>query len=228
VLHIDANAILELMPSLFSIDSIVSAILAVAVADETTNPALGGLEITKPRPAPASRYGGPTSGARSIFNGGSTTRPGSVRSYAGSVFYATIAEREEAEEEAKLMRRTHKEDIRATKSTKSQQSRSKSKSKKTSRKWFGRSSSSSSNPDDTDSEAGTGRRGKDSKSKTKKIVMTEFDLEKLGHYQSGDRKGEELPAVTRGAIGGLCLTMLVQILTWMLVHITRGVTSEKF
>jgi hypothetical protein len=67
--------------------------------------------------------------------------------------------------------------------------------------------------------------------------MREFDLEKLGHYQSGERKGEELPAVTRGAIGGLVmglklvvwfLTLVVQVITWLLVHVTRGVTSEKF
>ncbi|KIW23360.1 uncharacterized protein PV07_11567 [Cladophialophora immunda] len=230
ILHVDANAILGLMPSLFSIDCIVSAILAVAVADATTNAVLGGMEIWKPRPAPASRLG-TAAGPRSIH-----TRAGSVKSYAGSVFYATIAEREEAEEEARRLRRAHEADIRAG-------GRSSSKSRsKGSRSWFGRSSSDNTTDDseDDDDVAETkkaSRRKNKNKNKTKKIVMREFDLEKLGHYQSGDRKGEELPAVTRGVLSGLVmglklvvwlLTMIVQVLAWLLVHVTRGVTSEKF
>lgn len=244
-LHIDANSILELMPSLFSIDCVVSALLSVAVADASTNPAMGAMEISKPRPAPASRYGygypNGASGARSIFNGapgsirgvGGGTRPGSVKSYAGSVFYATIAEREEAEEEAKLMRRTHEADVRGG----SSKHNSKSKSSRT---WFGRLTQPVSESSDSEesSPAGLSRRERKKRQKQKKqIVLREFDLEKLGHYQSGDRKGEELPAVTRGVIGGLVvglklivwlLTLVVQVVTWLLVNITRGVTSEKF
>jgi hypothetical protein len=233
VLHIDANAILELMPSLFSIDCVVSSILAIAVSDATINPAMGSMEIWKPRPAPSTRYGGPSSGARSVFasNGGTGTRPGSIKSYAGSVFYATIAEREEAEEEVKLMRRTHQEDVRAAKASAASKAKSGSKP---SRKWFGRGATSTGEDSASETERTSSRR---KSKKTQKIVMREFDLEKLGHYQSGDRKGEELPAVTRSAISGLVvglkfivwvLTMLVQVLTWLLVHVTRGVTSEKF
>ncbi|KIW97454.1 uncharacterized protein Z519_01038 [Cladophialophora bantiana CBS 173.52] len=223
ILHVDANAILELMPSLFSVDCVVSAVMSVAVADAATNPILGGMEIWKPRPAPTSRLG---IGARSI-----RTRAGSVRSYAGSAFYATIAEREEAEEEAKLMRRTHEADIREA----SGSSRSKPKG---SRIWFGRLSNSTTDESEEDETLEKkSRKRKNKKTKTKKIVVGEFDLEKLGHYQSGDRKGEELPAVTRGVLGGLVmglklvvwlLTMVVQVLAWLLVHLTRGLTSEKF
>ena len=236
ILHIDANSILELIPSLFSIDCVISSILAVAIADASTNPVLGGMEIWKPRPAPASRYGN-ASGSRSLYNGqgGMANRPGSVKSYAGSTFYATIAEREEAEEEAKLMRRTHQEDVRASKSATATKSKSKSKP---SRQWFGRSASEEDEGDSiSDSEKSSSRGKSKKKNKTKTIVMGEFDLEKLGHYQSGDRKGEELPVATRSAISGLVmglrlvvwfLTMLVQVLTWMLVHVTRGLTSDKF
>jgi len=73
--------------------------------------------------------------------------------------------------------------------------------------------------------------------KKKAVTMKEFDLEKLGHYQAGARKGEELPAVTRGVveilISGLklivwLLTAMVQMVVWVLVHGTRAVTSEKF
>ena len=238
VLHVDANAILELMPSLFSIDCIISSILAVAIADPTVNAAMGSMEIWKPRPAPATRYGyNPSSGARSIFGGNSgglggvgKSRPGSVRSYNGSTFYATIAEREEAEEDAKLMRRTHEADIRAGGS--SFKSNPKLNPLKT---WFGRSTAEEVS---FDSEEATSEKSSRRKSKKQKqIVMGEFDLEKLGHYQSGERKGEELPAVTRGALSGLVvglrlivwfLTMVVQVLAWVLVNLTRGVTSEKF
>lgn len=208
LLHINANAILELMPSLFSIDCIVSALMAVAVADAATNPTLGSMEIWKPRPAPASRLGSGRSGLRQA------TRAGSIKSYAGSAFYATIAEREDAEEEAKLVWEAHEKNIRSA-----------SSKGKGSRTWFG-------------FRTHAGKSGEaEQKSKSKKIVVTEFDLEKLGHYQSGDREGEQLPVVTRSALGALVLglkllvwflTMVAQVLAWVLVNVSRAVTSDKF
>ncbi len=225
-LYIDANGLLELMPSLFSIDSIVSAMLAVAVADATTNPALGSMEVWKPRPAPASRLGH----APSMSMGMRTPRPGSVKSHAGSMFYATIAEREEAEEEAKLMRQDHENDVRGGRHTGSGSK---------GRAWFGWKKG---HVEEVDEETITscGKRtakktGK--KGKPKQITMAEFDLEKLGHYQSGDRKGEELPVLTRSALSFLItglkllvwlMTTVVQLLAWILVNLSRAVTSEKF
>ncbi|EXJ87805.1 hypothetical protein A1O1_04732 [Capronia coronata CBS 617.96] len=210
VLHLDVNAILELMPSLFSIDCVVSAILAVAIADTTTNPTMGSMEIWKPRPAPASRLG---TGGRSLR---ARTGAGSIKSYAGSMFYATIAEREEAEEEARLMREAHEKDVQGT-----------SSQGKGSRTWFGFRKPM------TDSD----KTNKKSKSRSRKIVVTEFDMEKLGHYQSGTREGEELPGVTRSALGVLVLglklmvwilTTIAQVLAWILVNGSRAVTSDKF
>ncbi|KAK4939674.1 hypothetical protein LTR10_020064 [Elasticomyces elasticus] len=212
-LFLDANGILELMPSLFSIDCIVSAMLAVAVTDAATNPAMGAMEIWRPKPAPASRFGGTAA-----------KRPGSMKSYAGSAFYATIAERDEAEEEAKLMRETHEKDVRGKGGVRTKDSRT----------WFGWKKEGE--IDDNGDGEKVGSRNKKGK-KPKKIVMTEFDLEKMGHYQSGDRQGEELPMVTRSALSGLvvglkllvwALTMMVQVLAWVLVHVSRAVTSEKF
>lgn len=217
-LFLDANAVLELMPSLFSIDCIVSAMLAVAVTDPSTNPAMAGMEIWRPRPAPASRLGGVPSASK---------RPGSVKSYAGSAFYATIAEREEAEEEAKLMRATHEQDVRGKGPARGGSSRT----------WFGWKKDGQVDEESGELGEKPGARKTKGKSKTKKIVMTEFDLEKMGHYQSGDRQGEELPMVTRSALSGLvvglkllvwALTMVVQVLAWVLVHVSRAVTSEKF
>jgi len=178
------------MPSLFAIDSVVSAILAVAVADPTTNPAMATMDIWTSVPKAAG----------SVFGGSMAP------SYAGSTFFATIAEREEAEEEAKLMKLLHEKDLK---------NKEKGDKKKS---WLG------------------GKKEKKPKAK-KQVVVKEFDIEKLTHYQAGDRKGEELPAVTRGAlelmISGLkmivwLLTMLVEVIAWVLVHVSRGVTSEKF
>jgi hypothetical protein len=237
VLHIDANSILELLPSLFSIDSLVSAVLAVAVADPVTNTALGTMELWKPQALPATRR-------RNSHSSTPANRPGSVRSYAGSTFYATIAEREEAEEEAKLMRRTCENDMRGGSSR---------GSKSQSRTWFGRFKHASSPSmseeeiglDDLDEKTRSNtaankklkKSKKSKKSKTKKITLAEFDLEKLNHYQSGDRRGQELPGITRTALSGMiialkffvwALTMVVQFLAWLLVNGSRAVTSEKF
>lgn len=188
-LHIAAKEILTLMPSLYAIDCIVSAVLAVAVADEATNPSMAKMDIWQPRPKPAmSQFGG------------------SMKSYQGSTYYATLAEREEAEDEAKLMKQVHEQDRR-------------SKSVDTDKKgWFSREK-------------------KVKPGKTKSIAIAEFDLEKLGRYQAGERKGEELPGVTRSLvevmIWGLqmlvwLLTAFVKMLVWILVNVSRAVTSEKF
>ena len=82
----------------------MAAILAVAVADEATNPIMAGMDpwMARTPRAPASVFGGSVAGSV----GG--------KSYTGSVLYATIAEREEAEEEAKMMRQLHKDDTKGT------------------------------------------------------------------------------------------------------------------
>ncbi|KAK5266342.1 hypothetical protein LTR99_003504 [Exophiala xenobiotica] len=231
-LFIDANGLLELMPSLFSIDSIVSAMLAVAMADATTNPALGSMEVWKYRPAPSSRLGH----AQSIMSVGMgmgmgmrTPRPGSIKSHAGSTFYATIAEREEAEEEAKLMRQDHENDVRGGLGAGYPGSKS-------GRAWFGWKKGG--RVQDVDEKRTSTKKGGKRGNKSKQqITMAEFDLEKLGHYQSGDRKGEELPVLTRSALSFLItglkllvwlMTTVVQLLAWILVNLSRAVTSEKF
>lgn len=191
IMHINANQILEQVPSLFAIDSLVSAVMTVAIADAMTHPVMAGIEIWEPKPSQAlSTYGGSMAG----------------KSKAGSVFYATLAEREDAEAEARELAEIHERDIR-------NQGR-----KKQHKKWFGRDKSQKT-------------------PKTKKVTIKEFDLEKLGHYQSGNRKGQELPGVVRVLlsimVGGLrfvvwILTAIVHCLTWILVTCTRGVTSDRF
>jgi hypothetical protein len=193
-LHISARLILQLMPSLYAIDCLVSAMFSVAVADEATNPIMAEMDIWTPRISPAR--------AGSVFGGASV----GGKSYAGSTLYATLAEREEAEEEARLMRQVHDKD-------------KKEEAKPSSKKSF------------------WSRKQKSQKDQPKKILVGEFDLEKLGHYQGGDREGQKLPGVTRSVLKGMVLllqfivwglTTLVRIFAWILVAVTRAVTSEKF
>lgn len=190
MMHINANQILEHVPSLFAVDSLVSAVMTVAIADAVTNPVLGAMEIWQPKPSRAmSQYGGSVAG----------------KSTTGSVLYATLAEREDAEEEARELAEIHERDIRNK------------ERRKEHKKWFGKS--------------------KPPKTKTKKVVIKEFDLEKLGHYQGGDRQGQQLPGVVRALVGLLVgslrffvwfLTAIVQFIVWILVNCTRCFTSEKF
>ena len=218
LLHIDADQILSLMPSLFSIDSIICALFAVAIADESTNPILGSLPIWMPRPkAPLSQYGG------------------SVRSYAGSTFFATLAEREEAEAETKKMGQEHKKDVRESRKAAAANASAKASRKGRQKTWYGarrRSSSTSSCTSESGEEA-----SKRKKSRVKKVTIGEFDLEKLGHYQAGEREGQQLPAPVRVLMETLVavlrfvtwlLTLIVSAICWVLVKGTRCVTSERF
>ena len=194
-LHISAKLILQLMPSLYAIDSVVSAIFAIAVADEATNPIMAEMDLWTPRIPPTPRG--------SVFGGRSVGR----KSCSGSVLYATLAEREEAEQEARLMKQMHDNDT----SDRAQ--------KATGKKSFWR------------------RKSKPGKKQPKRILVGEFDLEKMCHYQSGDREGQKLPGVTRSVLKAMvlllqfivwALTALVRVVAWILVGVTRAVTSEKF
>ncbi|BCR84784.1 uncharacterized protein ACHE_20242A [Aspergillus chevalieri] len=76
------------------------------------------------------------------------------------------------------------------------------------------------------------------KQKNKQIVIEEFDLEKYGRYgPSSSREGEKLPSIARGVLRVLfwgldlvvkMLTAMVKMLAWILVNLTRCVTSERF
>ena len=192
-LHISASQILNVAPSLYAVDSVVSAMLSVAVTDSTTNAVMAAMDLWTPRSmpkAPASSFGGSAGG----------------KSYTGSVLYATIAEREEAEDEAKLMKQMHKEDT----------GRSRSGSKGS---FWDRKSST-----------------KSKKKGVKQVQIAEFDLEKYGHYQAGSREGQKLPGVVRGGLEVMFmalnaivwgLTLFVRFVAWLMVTFTRCVTSEK-
>jgi hypothetical protein len=198
-LHVSAKLILQTMPSLYAIDCLVSAIFAVAVGDDATNLLMARMDLCT---IPRFTGGGGGGGAGSVIGGRSV----GGKSYSGSTLFATLAEREEAEEETRLMRQVHDHDLQG-------------KPAKTDQKRFWR------------------RKPKNMKPAPKKILVGEFDLEKLGHYQTGEREGQKLPKVTRSLLKGMVmvlqfvvwgLTTLVRLLTWLLVSVTRAVTSERF
>ena len=194
-LSIAAGLTAATIPSLYVIDSLIAAVLAVAVSDESTNPVLADMELYVPgqEPSQGSSCRGPDSAATSAPSGG----------FKGKLV-ATLAEREDAEEEAKLMAQL-------------------------------RSSKSKSKSEDEDKK---GRFWYRSKSKKKKILIDEFDLEKYGRYGSGSsREGEKLPGITRALLRFMfwalelavrALTLGVKALAWLLVNVTRCVTSERF
>lgn len=199
-LSICAGLTTTIIPSLYAIDSLVAAILEVAVSDEATNPVLADREIYTP-------------GHVSVQPPRETVRRNKIRNslaatstqtkrFTGKLI-ATIAEREDAEEEAMLMAQLRSSTASSKNKNKDKKKNSQSKSKS-----------------------------------TKQIVIDEIDLEKYGRYgSSSSRAGQELPGPTRLVLRLMvwllevvvtALTAGVKCLAWMLVNVTRCLTSEQF
>jgi hypothetical protein len=188
-LSISAAAIITTIPSLYAIDSLVTAMLAVAVSDKSTNAALADMELYAP-------------------NKESLSKPSSFDGSLKNNTVPRIAEHEDAKEGTELM-------------SKIKMAKSQSDAGSTQRRWFQ-----------------FWRPQKPAKPKNQKIVVEEFDLEKYGRYGYGSsREGQKLPGFTRGCLRILfwsldlvvhTLTLIVKIIAWLLVTITRCTTSEKF
>ncbi|KAL4897275.1 hypothetical protein BDV59DRAFT_87159 [Aspergillus ambiguus] len=189
-LSISAMAITTTIPSLYAIDSLVSAVMAVAMSDESTRAFLLEMDLYNP-----CEHQKPY-----VIGGG--------KRFTGRLV-TTLAEREDTEQSTELMSK-----IAGKKAERTGRGISWLRS-------FGRSKS---------------RLGR--KDGSKKVAVEEFDLEQYGRYgASSSRDGEKLPGVTRGALRVLfwglrmvvdALTLLVKILAWALVTVTRCVTSERF
>lgn len=219
-LSICAGLTTSIIPSLYAIDSLIAAILAVAVTDEGTFPVLASTDMYVPGielPRSPSQIRQTRRKTRRFRTSLASTAQKTNASYSGK-YYATFAEREEAEEEAKLMAQ-----IRATESkerSKKKKAGTTEETKKGSFSFFSSKKKSKSND------------------KTKQIVVEEFDLEKYGHFgQGSSREGEELPGPARMLVNLLVfgLQIIVTLLSagvkcavWMVVNVTRCVTSEKF
>lgn len=211
-LSICAGLTTTIIPSLYAIDSLVAAILTVAVTDPATNPILANTEMYVPSLGTprTPRSAGSSSRKNRIRASIATTAQKTNATFSGKLF-ATLAEREDAEEEAKLMTQ-----IRASEA----KEKKKSKDKKKNGGGFSLF------------------RKKDKTQKPKQIVVEEFDLEKYGHFgKESSRQGEELPGVAKVLVNVLVfgLELVVTVLSagvkcavWMVVNVTRCVTSEKF
>lgn len=209
-LSISAAAIISTIPSLYAIDTLVAAILAVAVSDEATNPVLADMALnhhpTIPPEPKNSQY-----------------HPSSFK----GKLIATLAEREDALQGEELI--SH---ITNNPSPSNSNSNSNSNSKPTRKSLF-RFWSTPKNQNQNQTKSKT-----KNKTKNKKIIIEEFDLERYGRYSaSSSREGQKLPAVVRGVLRVMFfvldlvvrgLTMVVRVLAWVVVNLTRCVTSERF
>lgn len=210
-LSLSAGLISATIPSLYAIDALVSAVLAVAVTDEVTNPLLANMKLYVPGedvpPTPRRK-------PASITNSVATTTQ--TKTYTGNLF-ATYAEQEEAKQESQLMSQVRS-------------SRWKSISKPKFMKEVPEPSSSSADPK-------TKSKSK-SKLKKKQIVIEEFDLEDYRRYgDRSSREGEKLPGITRSLVRVLFwalrfvvwgITFIAKSIARVLVGVTTCVTSDKF
>jgi len=196
-LTISPAAVTATIHSLYAIDSLVAAMLAVAVSDEATNPILADMELGSPviKPGSISQFGSNLL----TFNGPLITTLAEREDYAQSMQLANQIESANTQMESAPQRRSLFEFWK--------------------RKW-----------------PATQNRQKSGKKPV--IVVEEFDLEKYGQYgRSSSREGEKLPGIARGLLKVLFfgldllvkgLTLIVKVLAWLLVNLTRCVTSEKF
>lgn len=196
-LSISPAAVIATIPSLYAIDSLVAAILAVAVSDEATNSILADMPLDSPQSTKQN-----------------TAQDGSLMPFRGQLI-TTFAEREDYVESMELASQ-----IEATKT----KSESAAKRRSSFRFW--------------DWKKTTPQDGPQQSKKNKRIMVEEFDLEKYGRYgSSSTREGEKLPGITRILLRILFfafdmlvkgLTVMAKVLAWLLVNLTRCVTSEKF
>ncbi|KAJ5950310.1 uncharacterized protein N7479_008723 [Penicillium vulpinum] len=201
-LSISPAAVIATIPSLYAIDSLVAAMLAVAVSDEATNPILADMVLGSPNSSrpPTSHNPGPYS--MPVFQGKLIT---------------TVAEREDAEESMNLASQI-----------KSAQKKSKDASGKKSAFKFWSRSPSNQQEDNRSSKKNKnrqivveefdlekyGRYGNTSSRDGKKLPGITRTILRILFFG--------LDLIVKG------LTLIVKILAWLLVNSTRCVTSEKF
>jgi hypothetical protein len=228
-LSVSAAAILASIPSLYAIDSLVAALLAVAVSDETANPVLADMLTvqesqakSQPKSQTQCHYSNPARGKKLI---------------------TTLAEREDYHQDD-----DDDDDSGSSSSPTRSQSRSQSQSSQSGPQRRKRTlntltrlfSSKSSLPP------------KHKKTKSQKTVVEEFDLEKYGRSfasstsSSSSREEKEdrdeesrkkLPALVRAALRALfwaldvvvwVLSAGVKVVAWVVVHGARCVSSDRF
>ena len=203
-LRISSGAVIATIPSLYAIDSVVAGVLAVAVADEGSRGVLMGMEMGM---------------------GIGTCQSQSEN--AGLELVSTAAEWEDAMLGSDLVGRVKSGPNPGTVDDNDNDKREPSSDtpKPSFWNWLRKPQPQPREP-------------KPKKQKNKQIVIEEFDLEKYGRYgPSSSREGEKLPSIARGVLRVLfwglnlvvkLLTAMVKVLAWVLVNLTRCVTSERF
>ncbi|KAI3211351.1 hypothetical protein CBS147311_987 [Penicillium roqueforti] len=195
---ISPAAVVATIPSLYAIDSLIAAMLAVAVSDEATNPILADMLLGSPKSSrpPTSHNPGPY--PMPVFQGKLVT---------------TVAERQDTAESMDLASQI-----------KSAQKKSKESGKKSNLKFWSRfSSKTKENSKKSKSQQVVveefdlekyGRYGNSSSREGKKLPGITRTILRILFFG--------LDIVVKG------LTLIVKILAWLLVNSTRCVTSEKF
>ncbi|KAJ5308032.1 hypothetical protein N7476_008688 [Penicillium atrosanguineum] len=197
-LSISPAAVIATIPSLYAIDSLVAAMLAVAVSDEATNPILADMSLGSPLLEPAVI----SHSSNSInYNGPLIMTLAEREDYAQSMHLADQIESAKAQADFAPKRKSILKFWERAPST--PQTHSKSKSKKKEEIAV----------EEFDLEK-YGRYGHSSSRKGEKLPGITRSLLKVLFF------GLDLFVKT--------LTLLVKILAWLLVNSTRCVTSEKF
>ncbi|KAJ5692866.1 hypothetical protein N7462_002289 [Penicillium macrosclerotiorum] len=197
-LSISPAAIIETIPSLYAIDSLIAAMLAVAVSDEVTNPILADMVLGSPALPEERKVSEPAYGLP--FRGQLIT---------------TLAEREDYAESLHLASQIEASNFKAERESKNKGffqfwNNSKSSSRAGSR-------SSKKNQEVVIEEFDLekyGRYGKSSSRKDEKLPSITRTLLKVLFFG--------LNLIVKG------LTLLVKLLAWLVVKLTQCVTSEKF
>ena len=198
MLRISSGAVVATIPSLYAIDSVVAGVLAIAVADEGSRHVLMGMEM----------------GTGSYQN--QSPRQELVM---------TVAEEDDAVMGCDLVERVKSGPNTGTPNGNDKQEPNDDTPEPSFWNWLSRLQPQP-------------QERKQKKQKNKQIVIEEFDLEKYGRYgPSSSREGEKLPGIARGVLRVLfwgldlvvkLLTAMVKVLAWVLVSLTRCVTSERF
>lgn len=201
-LSISPAAVIATIPSLYAVDSLIAAILAVAVSDEATNPILANMELGSPKSmvssiTPKSRQGEP-------FRGRLITTLAEREDYAESLELASQIEAAKAKQDGPKTRGFFKFWDRSKSSPQKVEQSSTSKKKQKNQKIV---------VEEFDLEK-YGRYGHSSSREGEKLPGIVRGTLKILFF------GLDLIVRT--------LTLFVKILAWILVNSTRCVTSEKF
>ncbi|CAI7640723.1 unnamed protein product [Penicillium palitans] len=200
---ISPAAVVATIPSLYAIDSLIAAMLAVAVSDEATNPILADMVLGSPKSSrpPTSRNPGPYS--MPVFQGKLVT---------------TVAEREDAAESMNLASQI-----------KSAQKKSKEASgKKSIFKFWNRSPSTK-----AQGNSQRLKKNKNQEIVVEEFDLEKYGRYGNSSSREGEKLPGITRTILRVLFFGLDLivkglTLIVKILAWLLVNSTRCVTSEKF